>query len=79
MSSGKDYEFRTTLIDEYHTLEDIKEIKEMIKGAKKYRLQKFVDNERCIKDGLKEVPIETAKTFVEELKDSITNVELRGY
>ena len=79
MNSGLDYEFRTTLVDNYHTLEDIKKIKALLKGAKKYRLQKFTDHGTCIKKGLREVPLELATSFIEELKDSINDVSLRGY
>ena len=79
MNSGLVYEFRTTLVDTYHEISDIKEIKEMIKGAKKYRLQKFTDHGTCIKKGLQEVPFDTANEFVNELKSDIEDVSLRGY
>lgn len=79
MQSGLDYEFRTTLVSEFHTIDDINEIKEMIKGAKKYRLQKFIDNEGCIKKGLSPVPIELANEFVRILSSNIEDVSLRGY
>lgn len=35
MESGASYEFRTTIIDEFHTEKDMKEIGEWIKGAKR--------------------------------------------
>ena len=79
MSCGVDYEFRTTIIDEYHSEDDFKEIATMIKGAKKYRLQKFVDHGTCLIDGLHEVPLEKANRFIEILKPFIDNVDLRGY
>lgn len=79
MNSGIDYEFRTTIIDEFHSVDDMKEISEMIKNAKKYRLQKFVDQGTCLVDGLHEVPLEKAESFIEILKPFITNVGLRGY
>ncbi len=41
MNSGIDYEFRTTIVPGIHTKEEIKEIAVMIKGARKYYLQKF--------------------------------------
>ncbi len=79
MNSGVDYEFRTTIINGHHTLEDIKEIAQMIKGAKKYRLQKFTDRGTCISEGLSEVSKEEASSWVEELKKTISDVSLRGY
>ena len=79
MSCGVDYEFRTTIIKEYHTAKDMREIGELIKGAKKYRLQKFVDHGTCLIDGLHEVPIDEAEAFKTILKEYIDNIDLRGY
>lgn len=79
MSSGIDYEFRTTLVKEFHTISDMKDIAQMIKGAKKYCLQKFVDNDNCIAEGLHEVPKSEAKKMLEVIKEYIPNVQLRGY
>ena len=79
MSSGVDYEFRTTLIKEYHTEEDIRKMAKELHGAKRMRLQLFVDSESCIKRGLHEVETEEAKKFAEILKEHIEDVALRGY
>ena len=79
MSSGVDYEFRTTIVKGFHTKEDMKEIGELIKGAKKYRLQKFVDQGTCMVDNLEAIPIEEAEEFVKILKPYIPNTGLRGY
>lgn len=79
MNSKLDYEFRTTLIKEHHDLNDMKGILKLIKGAKKYRLQKFVDHGTCIEDGLHEVEEKVAKEFLEVFKGSIDDVSLRGY
>jgi len=43
--SGVDYEFRTTLVQGLHNLEDILKMAEMIKGSKKYVLQNFVSRD----------------------------------
>ncbi|MCQ2957639.1 MAG: anaerobic ribonucleoside-triphosphate reductase activating protein [Candidatus Gastranaerophilales bacterium] len=42
MNSGVNYEFRTTVISSQLSFEDFENIAELIKGAKKYYLQKFV-------------------------------------
>ena len=78
-ASGVDYEFRTTLVKEFHTEKSIKEMGEFIKGAKKLYLQKFVDREGCIKKGLHEIPLEEAIKFKEILSEYVSDVELRGY
>ncbi len=78
--SGKvDYEFRTTIVKELFSIDDIKEISEMIQGAKKYYLQKFVSSDNCIKIGLHEVEKEEANKYVDILKEKIPNTYLRGY
>ncbi len=74
-----DYEFRTTLIDEFHKKEDMVQIGEWIKGAKHYRLQRFIDNENCIQHGLHEVKKEDALSFKDILLKYINDVELRSY
>lgn len=42
ISSGIDYEFRTTVAKPYHSPEDFTEIGKMINGAKKFYIQNFV-------------------------------------
>ena len=79
MHSGISYEFRTTIIEEFHDEDDIRRIGEWIKGAKMYRLQRFIDGETCIYRGLHPISLEKAKGFVEILKPYIENVDLRGY
>ena len=44
MSSGVEYEFRTTVVKELHSVQDIKNIAKRIKGAKRYFLQNFKDS-----------------------------------
>lgn len=79
MTSGIDYEFRTTLVDEFHDIEDIKKMSQVLKGAKRLYLQKFVERESCIQKGLHEVNKEKAEQFIGILKETIDNVSLRGY
>ena len=74
-----DYEFRTTLVKEYHNEEDIKEIALMIKGAKTHFLQCFIDKGTCIKNDLHEVSKEDALKFKQILEHTISYVSLRGY
>lgn len=50
-----DYEFRTTVVKEFHTVENIEKTAEWIKGTKKYFLQNFKDSGNLIKDGLSAV------------------------
>jgi pyruvate formate lyase activating enzyme len=78
--SGKaKYEFRTTLINEYHKEENVIKIGEWIKGADKYFLQKFKDSENCIKGNLHAVEDKDAVKFRDILKNYVVNTNLRGY
>ena len=79
MNCGIDYEFRTTLVSEYHTKESIEKMGELIKGAKKLFLQKFVDREGCIKKGLHPVEEVWASSYKDILAKFVDKVELRGY
>ena len=78
-NSNIDYEFRTTLVKEFHNIDNIKAISEWIIKPKKYFLQKFVDRETCLERNLHEIDYETAKKFKKILQEKFDFVELRGY
>lgn len=79
MQNKVDYEFRTTLVREYHCLENIIELGEDIKGAKKLFLQKFKPAETCLEKNLTEVSKTDAELFKDILSENISQVKLRGY
>ena len=73
-----DYEFRTTIVDEFHTLDDIQDIVVWIKGAHKYFLQNFVDSGDLIKQELKPVSVDLLKEMQRKASETIPSVEIRG-
>lgn len=78
INSGVDYEFRTTVVKEYHSVEDIKDIGEWIKGAKRYFLQNFVDSGDLIKDGLSACEL-TELYKMQQIADKfVLKTEIRG-
>ncbi|MCQ2387437.1 MAG: anaerobic ribonucleoside-triphosphate reductase activating protein [Clostridia bacterium] len=80
LTGNADYEFRTTLINEFHKEENIINISKDIKGANKYIMQKFKSGDNCLApQGLTEVPLETAKKFADIMAKTVKNVKLRGY
>lgn len=79
INNFKDYEFRITLIDEFHDFEDIKQIAKLINGANKLYLQCFIDNGNCIKKGLNKVDIEKVLNYKKHLEKYVKKVELRNY
>lgn len=60
MGSNVPYEFRTTVVDTLHNVEDIEEIAQYIEGASAYFLQNFVDSGDVICDSLS--PVSAEKT-----------------
>ena len=76
---AKDYEFRTTLVKEFHTKEDMEDIAEWLAGAKKYALQHFHDEGNNLVGGFHEVDEEEAKAYAGIVKRTVAEVKLRGY
>lgn len=72
------YEFRTTVVREFHTEENIYKIREWIKGAEQYYLQQFVDSGDVIKSGLHGVDVNELHRWRDILSENIAKVELRG-
>ncbi|MBO7149605.1 MAG: anaerobic ribonucleoside-triphosphate reductase activating protein [Clostridia bacterium] len=80
LSKKANYEFRTTLINEFHKKQNIVNIAEWIKGANKYFLQKFKLGENCLNaDNLSPVDNQTTLEYLEILRKSIPSVSTRGY
>ena len=78
LSGAIDYEFRTTVVANFHEYEDFEKIGEWIKGAKKYFLQNFVDSGNLICNGLSAVSIEKLKEFGDKAGEYVFNVGIRG-
>ena len=73
-----DYEFRTTVVKELHNIEDFIKIGELIKGAKRYFLQCFKDNENLIGENLSAHTLPDLKGFLEAVSPYVNEVSLRG-
>ena len=73
-----DYEFRTTIVREFHEPEDLRKIGEWIRGAKHYYLQNFEDHGICIQAGLGEVDLHTLETMKRIAGEYVEHIEIRG-
>ena len=73
-----EYEFRTTVVNELHSLRDIESAAEWISGAQKYFLQSFTDSGDLICDNLSAVETQTIKMMQEVASKYVKNVEIRG-
>lgn len=76
--SGIDHEFRTTLVNEFHTPDDVFEIAKMLGRGEKYFLQKFVDSHRLLKDGLSPLSDEIMQKCLKEAQKYVPLAQLRG-
>ena len=76
-----DYEFRTTVVKELHTVEDIAAIGAWVKGTPAYYLQKFEDSGHIIGEGYHEPDPEILQDMVQALSgipELKGKVHLRG-
>ena len=71
------YEFRTTVVKEFHTPDDFHLIGQRFKGAAQYYLQKFRDLESVIEKGLNAYSTEEMEELCEILKEYNINAILR--
>ena len=78
MGSGVEYEFRTTLVRELHSLADMDRIGAWLKGAPKYYLQTFKDSGHLIKPGLTGFDAQTMYAFRDRAAEYFNKVEVRG-
>lgn len=73
-----DYEFRTTIVKEHHTMEDILEIASLLQGGKAYYLQQFKDSGDLLSNGLHSYSKESLLEFQKALLPYVSNVYIRG-
>lgn len=78
-SSNIKHEFRTTIIKEYHNLDNLLSIAKALDVKDNYFLQRFVDQGHCIKNGLHEIDERLANKYLQEIKKYLPNANLRGY
>ncbi len=78
MSCGIPYEFRTTVVKELHSVEDISSIAQMIKGARAYYLQGFKDSGDLISSSFTAHSEETMRQMRSAAAPFVEVCELRG-
>lgn len=72
------YEFRTTVVKNYHFEESFEKIGQWIQGADKYYLQNFVDSGDLIGKKTKGCSPEEMNTFLKVVQKYIPTAQLRG-
>lgn len=78
MSSGIDYEFRTTVTRELHTPDDLAQIGELIRGAKKYYIQNFVDSGNLIANTSSPLDTQGLRRLLEAILPFVPNAKIRN-
>ncbi|MBR6765357.1 MAG: anaerobic ribonucleoside-triphosphate reductase activating protein, partial [Clostridia bacterium] len=71
------HEFRTTAVKGLHVKEDFIKIARLLKGEKKYFIQKFVDSGNLLKGG-EAFSKDEMHEILEEVRKYIPEAELRG-
>ncbi len=72
------YEFRTTIVKNYHTPSDLVRIGQWIQGAKHYYLQNFVDSNDLIADHVEGCTPQEMQQLLEAVLPYVPNAQLRG-
>jgi len=80
MQNKVDYEFRSTIVKELHPREDIIQMAEQIKGAKKYYLQQFRSAEKLVNPQCRYSSYTNKELngIINEINDNFDICELRG-
>ena len=76
--SGVDFEFRTTLVREFHTPEDLLAIGRWLEGSPRYFLQAFVDSGNLVGSGCSPFTPQEMRDFTLLLRPFFREVSLRG-
>ena len=79
MQQGKiPYEFRTTVVRQYHTAEDFAAIGKWIRGADAYFLQNFRNTGQLIDNSVSGFTPSEMRQFLEIVRKDVPNAALRG-
>lgn len=78
ISGAVPYEFRTTVVREFHKRDDFEEIGRWLRGAEKYYLQCFVDSGDVIQPGLRAYTKDILEQALAIVRKYIPGAQLRG-
>lgn len=78
MDKAREYEFRTTVVKEFHNEDNFKKIGKWLKGAKSYYLQAFEDSGNLISNNLHGYSKAELENFKNILTPYFETVKIRG-
>ncbi len=73
-----DYEFRTTIVKEFHRPQDMELIASWLQGAPKYYLQSFTSSGDIVQPGLTSCSKQELSQFLSIVRQHIPQAEIRG-
>ena len=78
MELAPDYEFRTTVVQQFHGPEDFEGIGQLVQGAKQHFLQSFTDRDTVPFGGLSAPSKEELEHYADILRGYVPYVAIRG-
>lgn len=78
LSDAVPYEFRTTVVRQFHQRSDFESIGRWIRGARRYYLQQFVDSGDLIREGLQGYTKDIMEQALAVVKEYVPDAQLRG-
>lgn len=78
MNKAPDYEFRTTVVRELHTADDLVNIAKKLSGAKRYFIQKYVDSGDIIESGYSAYTDSEMLELLDKVRSVLPVTVLRG-
>lgn len=78
LNSNIDYEFRTTVVKNFHETSDFFSIGKWINGAESYYIQPFEDSGNLISDGLSGFSLSELMQFKKTASPFVKHIDIRG-
>ncbi len=78
MSGAVDFEFRTTVVKEFHDSSDFEEIGKWIRGPERYYIQTFRNSDAVMSAGLHPPDREDLANYLNTVRQYVPAAELRG-
>lgn len=75
---GIPYEFRTTVVEGIHTVEEFESIGKLLEGSRAYFLQGFEESENMIQEGFRAFSPEKMEEMADIVRKYVDKVRLRG-
>ena len=76
--SGVEHEYRTTLVKELHTLEDVRKMAQELEGEEKYFLQNFTDSGDILQGGFTSCSKAELEEMLAVAREYVPGAQLRG-